>query len=190
MSTVLEPFDTKVEFEAWPKIPRAVLGDVVITEKMDGTNACVIIEEGVITGVQSRKRMINVGKDNDNYGFASYVRQNEQMFLDLGDGKHYGEWVGLGIQSNPHMFVQKFFYLFDTRRWGEHNVPQGDIKVVRVLHHGEYTRQTVDDVMNQLKTDAFITGYTPEGCVVYFPKLRANEKHTFAYSAGKWTGVA
>ena len=42
--------------------------------------------------------------------------------------------------------------------------------------------------MNQLKDNASTLGYTPEGIVVYFPKLDAMEKHTFAYSKGKWTG--
>lgn len=32
-----------IEFEAWPKTPRLSNGGVTITEKIDGTNACVII---------------------------------------------------------------------------------------------------------------------------------------------------
>ncbi len=189
MSTEVKPINTQVEFEPWAKIPRAVLGDCVMSMKMDGTNACVIIKDGAIVGVQSRKRMINVGKDSDNYGFASYVSQNEQMFLQLGEGRHYGEWAGLGIQSNPHNLPNKQFFLFDTRRWGEHNPPPGCISVVEVLHHGEYTRQNVDDVMNNLKTRSEAEGWKAEGIVVYFPKLKAMEKHTFEYSKGKWTGI-
>lgn len=188
MSTVVKPIDTQVEFQAWPKIPRAVFGDVYITEKMDGTNACVIIEEGKIVGVQSRKRMINVGKENDNYGFATYVSENEEMFLALGDGRHYGEWVGLGIQKNPHGFPEKRFYLFNTRRWGDHNPPPEGIYVVPVLYHGEYSRDVVDTAMNKLLDSYKGTGNKPEGTVVFFPKLDAMEKHTFEYSKGKWTG--
>lgn len=189
MSTEMETIETSVEFQAWPKIPRAVLGDCVMSMKMDGTNACVIVEEGAIVGVQSRKRMINVGKENDNYGFATYVMQNKEKFLALGDGRHYGEWAGLGIQKNPHNLETKQFFLFDTRRWGEHNPPPEGINVVEVLHHGEYTRATVDQVMNELKTRSETEGWKAEGIVVYFPKLRAMEKHTFEYSKGKWTGV-
>jgi hypothetical protein len=33
-----------MEFEAFPKIPR-LKRDMVITEKIDGTNACVLIED-------------------------------------------------------------------------------------------------------------------------------------------------
>lgn len=189
MSTELEPIETSVEFQSWPKIPRAVLGDCVMTMKMDGTNACVIIEEGKVVGIQSRKRMINVGKDSDNYGFASYVVQNMDKFLELGEGKHYGEWAGLGIQKNPHNLENKQFFLFDTRRWGPHNKPPEGINVVEVLYQGEYTRSTVDDVMYNLRTRAHNEGWVAEGIVVYFPKLQAMEKHTFEYSKGKWTEV-
>jgi len=186
MSTVLKPINTTAEFEAWPKIPRSILGGVVITEKMDGTNACVIIKDGEVVGVQSRKKMINVGKDNDNYGFASYVSQNEEMFLALGDGRHYGEWVGLGINKNPHGFDKKYFYLFNTIRWGEHNQPPEGIKVVKVLHSGDYASQIINDIMEGLLVSSRDAGYKPEGIVVYFPKLKSMEKYTFEYSKGKW----
>lgn len=189
MSTELKPIDTSVDFVAWPKIPRNVLGGMVITEKMDGTNACVIIEEGKIVGVQSRKRMINVGKENDNYGFASYVSQNEEKFLQLGEGRHYGEWAGLGINGNPHCLPIKEFYLFDTRRWGEHNPPPEGIKVVRTLYNDRVDLDVVDSVMNQLADYAKEQGYKPEGIVVDYPKLGINEKYTFEYAQGKWTGI-
>ena len=185
----VKPIDTSAEFQPWPKISRSVLGDCVMSMKMDGTNACVIIEEGKIVGVQSRKRMINVGKDNDNFGFASYVSQNEAKFLQLGEGRHYGEWAGLGIQKNPHNLENKQFFLFDTRRWGEHNPPPEGINVVEVLYQGEYTKSKVDEVMNELKTRSETEGWKAEGIVVYFPKLSTMEKHTFEYSKGKWTGV-
>ena len=195
VSTKLKSIETKAEFEAWPKIPRAILGDCVMTNKMDGTNACVIIEGGVIVGVQSRKRMLNVGKDpetkqeRDNYGFASHVVHNKETFLALGEGRHYGEWAGEGIQKNPHDLTGKQFFLFNTLRWGVHNPPPKGIQVVEVLHHGEYTRQTVDDVMNDLLDRSVTEGWKAEGIVVYFPKIKAMEKHTFEYSKGKWTGA-
>lgn len=188
MNTTVEQVNTKVEFEAWAKIPRAVLGDVVITEKIDGTNACVIIKDGEIVGIQSRKRMLNVGKENDNYGFATHVMENKERFLGLGEGRHYGEWAGIGIQKNPHNLDAKYFFLFNTLRWGAHNNPPEGIKVVRVIHQGEYTRAVIDGVMNKLKDDSEDAGYIAEGIVVFFPKLKAMEKHTFKYSKGKWLG--
>ena len=104
-----------VEFKAWEKIPRENPFTVTITEKIDGTNACIIIMDGEIVGVQSRKRLITVLEDN--YGFAKWVEYNKKDLLGLGDGYHYGEWAGLGIQGNPHKLDKKHFFLFNTFRW-------------------------------------------------------------------------
>lgn len=77
---------SKVEFKSWGKIPRAIGEGVTITEKLDGTNACVVIQDGVIAGVQSRNRFIT--PEDDNYGFARWVSENEHELLKLGEGYH------------------------------------------------------------------------------------------------------
>src|SRR5690242_15477805 len=106
-----------IEFEAFPKIPR-LRRDMVVTEKIDGTNAAIGIkpagtfnfEEGpdpaiiacvgvgdddYVVYAQSRKRLIT--PDADNYGFARWVVDNAQtLALDLGPGLHFGEWWGHG----------------------------------------------------------------------------------------------
>ena len=175
-----------VTFKAWPKIPRNILGKCIITEKIDGTNACVIIEGGRIIGVQSRKRMIT--PEDDNYGFAEYVHSNKTMFLNLGDGRHYGEWAGLGIQKNPLNLDAKYFYLFNTRRWGTHNPPPDGIKVVPKLYEGIYSGSIIDETMEKLWQHGLENNVKHEGVVVYLPKLDAMEKYTFEYSKGKWRG--
>jgi hypothetical protein len=172
-------------FKEWPKIPRGVLGTVVITEKMDGTNACIIIEDDKIIGVQSRKRLIT--PEDDNYGFAGWVSRNEEELLGLGEGYHYGEWAGLGIQGNPHCLPEKQFFLFNTARWGEHNPNTPKCcKVVQKLFTGEYTSDIISDIMHDLANTAKESKYKPEGIIVYFPKLGAMEKHTYNAPEGKW----
>ena len=37
---------SNVEFKAWDKIPRENPFKVTISEKIDGTNACVIVKDG------------------------------------------------------------------------------------------------------------------------------------------------
>lgn len=175
-----------VEFKAWPKIPRNVLSDVYITEKMNGTNACIIIEGGAVVGVQSRKRFITPGKDNDNYGLAGWVERNMDNVLLLGDGRHYGEWTGLGINGNDHNLEDKQYYLFDTRRWHSGNLPPEPFKVVRILVVHEYSTKLVEDTMCELKAHGEAQGYTPEGIIIYFPKLDLREKVTFNFNKGKW----
>lgn len=173
-----------VEFRAWPKIPRGQHEQITITEKMDGTNGCVVIEDGQIVGVQSRKRFIN--PLDDNYGFAQWVQDNEEELLKMGDGYHYGEWTGLGIQRNPHRLPDKRFYLFNTFRWGEHNPnTPACCHVVPVLYQGASSAENIYLTLEDLHDEAE-GKYVPEGIIVYFHKTRRYEKHTFANTHGKW----
>lgn len=117
-------------FKAWPKIPRVENRKEYYTEKIDGTNACIIIQEtkADITGclyqhqvsdieygvwAQSRTRLIT--PEDDNYGFARWVKDNAEELVKLGPGYHYGEWWGLGIQRGYNQ-TEKKFSLFNTYR--------------------------------------------------------------------------
>ena len=170
-------------FKAWPKISR--IGEnltVTITEKIDGTNACIIISDGEIVGVQSRNRLIT--PESDNAGFARWVRENEEELKGLGDGYHYGEWAGPSIQQNPLKLEEKAFFLFNTFRWGPHNPPPTICKVVPVLNADvEYSPGLISDVMRDLKV---LRDYEPEGIIVYFHVFRTNVKVTYKNSQGKW----
>ena len=167
------------EFKKWEKIPRDNPFSVTITEKIDGTNACVIIEDGVITGVQSRKRLIT--PDDDNYDFAKWVELNKDELLQMGDGYHYGEWAGPGIQKNPLKLDRRKFFLFDVRRWNSNNpnIPPC-CDVVPVLFNGELKPGQVDDLLQEME----LTGR--EGVVVYYHAFRSRTKHTVKYHRGKW----
>lgn len=174
-----------VEFKAWPKIPRATGERVTITEKLDGTNACIIIEDGQIVGTQSRKRLI--APSDDNYGFATWVESNREELLGLGEGYHYGEWAGLGIQKNPHNLASKKFFLFNTFRWNANNPNRPKCcEVVPVLYEGEVKPDIFDKAMAALKKLSLEAGYTPEGIVSYYHKTKRYEKLTYNYAAGKW----
>jgi hypothetical protein len=129
-----------IPFEAWPKIPR-LAKDIVITEKLDGTNAQVYVEltHGVVaegraaegaTLVEmsdgtwmtvyagSRKRWIT--PERDNYGFATWVEANAlTLAKDLGPGHHFGEWWGAGIQRRYDQLVKRWS-LFNVYRFGPH----------------------------------------------------------------------
>lgn len=120
------------EFAAFPKIYR-LNREVIVTEKIDGTNACVVIEAGFVQdsqdgwcagllgkegwlkiGAQSRGRVIT--PDDDNFGFAAWVRENAQSLSELGPGHHFGEWWGQGIQRGYDRATREFS-LFNTTRW-------------------------------------------------------------------------
>ena len=173
-----------VEFKAWEKIPRENPFTVTISEKINGTNACIIISDGSIVGVQSRKRLIT--PEDDNFGFASWVVQHSDELLSLGDGYHYGEWAGPGIQKNPHALSEKTFFLFNTFRWNPDNPNRpACCSVVPVLFCGELSEDEIPYLLTILEADA-TEGQTPEGVVVYYHAFRKYTKHTIKSPNGKW----
>lgn len=167
-----------VEFKPWPKIKRLskVFG-VYVTEKIDGTNACVIVEDGKVVGCQSRNRLISVGSDN--MGFASWVERNSEELSQLGDGYHYGEWAGPGIQKNPHGLEEKTFFLFNHYRWKDER--PSCCSVVPLLYEGDYDKDVINKLMEKGSENP---GF--EGIMVYFPFADAYLKHTVKSPEGKW----
>lgn len=115
----------KPEFQAWPKIPRWQNESYVITEKIDGTNGCIIITEYGDIFAQSRTRILDETSDGDNYGFCKWVLGNKDDLLSLGEGYHYGEWWGCGIQRN-YGLTERRFSLFNV--W-MHEIPECVSKV-------------------------------------------------------------
>ena len=97
----------------WPKISR-LNREVIVTEKIDGTNACVIIGEDCTVAAQSRTRIIT--PEDDNFGFAAWVRDHSEELKQLGPGHHFGEWWGRGIQRTYGRTWRRFS-LFNTERW-------------------------------------------------------------------------
>ena len=122
------------EFQPFPKMAR-LNREMVISEKIDGTNAQVFITPiskdsqdpfciaywygpdastwGLYAG--SRNRWLQPGK-SDNYGFAAWVLANVEELKKLGPGRHFGEWFGRGIQRN-YGLTERRFSLFNVARW-------------------------------------------------------------------------
>ena len=68
--------------------------ECVISEKIDGINAQILITEsgGIFAG--SRTRWIT--PEDDNFGFAAWVEENKEELIKLGVGRHFGEFYGRG----------------------------------------------------------------------------------------------
>ena len=167
------------EFQPWPKIAR-LNRNCVITEKLDGTNAAIIITEQMQVGAQSRKRLITT--EDDNYGFARWVADNEeQLACLLGPGRHFGEWWGAGIQRRYGM-TEKRFSLFNAGRWADTDlaeVPQ--LGTVPVLYDGPFSTHEVEEVVRDLDylgSKAAPDFYDPEGVVVFLSASREMYKVT------------
>lgn len=129
-----------IEFKEFPKIAR-LNREVIISEKIDGTNAAVIVgEDGTSIAAQSRSRLIT--PEDDNFGFARWVQDNAQELLKLGPGHHFGEWWGCGIQRN-YGLTEKRFSLFNVTRWEDNPKRPACVHVVPVILRGGASEQFV-----------------------------------------------
>ena len=199
-----------MEFTAWPKTPR-LFRDAVITEKIDGTNAAVIVRrlpdpeepstQAVAevkdetepfdtyyeVGAQSRSRLIT--PEADNFGFASWIRDNALgLVARLGEGTHFGEWWGSGIQRGYGLTGgERRFSLFNVHRYAdvvqplaedEDGAPYPDVPglgVVPVLSQHTFDTVHVLWALSQLRENGSqaAPGFDrPEGVVVFHSASR------------------
>lgn len=123
-----------IEFKEFPKIAR-LNREVIVTEKIDGTNAAVIVTEDGQVAAQSRSRLIT--PEDDNFGFAAWVQENADMLrIGLGPGHHFGEWWGRGVQRG-YGLQERRFSLFNVSRWNDDAVRPACCHVVPVIIRGE-----------------------------------------------------
>ena len=154
-----------MEFQKFPKIAR-LSRNCIITEKIDGTNAQIYIgkDEEFLTG--SRKRWIT--PENDNAGFAKWAMEHKEELLQLGPGRHFGEWWGLGIQRKYDL-DEKRFSLFNVERWTEENTPNC-CHVVPILYSGMFTTHIIATILGHLDYTGSLAApgfMNPEGIVIF-----------------------
>lgn len=155
-----------LEFSPMPKIAR-LSRPVIITEKLDGTNASIYIGEDEAFLIGSRKRWIT--PEADNYGFARWATANKDELLRLGPGHHFGEWWGNGIQRG-YGLKEKRFSLFNVSRWSDDSVRPACCSIVPTLYQEMFTTQAVEDALNNLREfgSQAAPGYMkPEGVIVF-----------------------
>lgn len=165
------------DFQAFDKIPR-LRRNVVVTEKIDGTNAIVWVSEDLsIVHAGSRSRWIT--PEDDNYGFARWVAENRDELRRLGPGFHYGEWWGQGIQRRYNI-EGKRFSLFNAGRWADPATRPACCDVVPVLAQGSQD-EVVEAALHRLRTEGSVAApgfMRPEGIVVYHTASRSLFKVT------------
>lgn len=172
-----------MEFCSFPKIAR-LSREVIVTEKIDGTNAQLYIGVDNTILVGSRSRWITPA--DDNFGFAAWVAEHHDELLTLGPGHHFGEWWGRGIQRG-YGAPDRRWSLFNTVRWALHGstpqpIPTGDPRVLKlqdvlpqccglvpVLWRGNFDDLNVKSLMLELAATgsrAWPGFHRPEGIVV------------------------
>jgi hypothetical protein len=168
------------EFEPFTKIARWSRG-VVITEKIDGTNAGIWVNEtGTELLAASRSKWLLPGEP-DNFGFRAWVEARRQELLRLGPGLHFGEWWGSGIQRS-YGLKEKRFSLFNVSRWTVQTAPAG-CSVVPVLWSGsaDDLHDAVSSILARLRAEGSVAapGFArPEGIIIYHTASRTLFKKT------------
>jgi hypothetical protein len=175
---------TLPEFKPFPKMAR-LSREIIVTEKLDGTNASIhITEEGdILAG--SRNRWIT--PVSDNYGFAAWVRDHRDELLTLGAGTHFGEWWGNGIQRG-YSLTEKRFSLFNTSR-GD-NLP-ACCHLVPILYQGEFCTVEIDFALRDLseRGSRAAPGFMrAEGLVVFHTAANVGFKKTLQSDDAKGRG--
>ena len=185
------------EFQMFPKMGR-YSRDVVVTEKIDGTNAQILITEDgdFLTG--SRKRWIT--PEQDNFGFSRWAHEHKDELMQLGVGRHFGEWWGSKIQRGYGLVNgDKRFSLFNTIRWCLHDedpqqIPCGDPRMVKmqdclpacvglvpVLWNGNFDDLCIGAILDDLArfgSRAEKGFMNPEGIVIFHTAANVGFKKT------------
>lgn len=174
------------EFEAFQKIPR-LSRECTITEKIDGTNACILIGENgeFLTG--SRTRWIT--PEDDNFGFSRWAHENKDELLKLGIGRHFGEWWGSGIQRK-YGITEKRFSLFNVSKWNDDAARPSCCHVVPMLFNGLFTTAETDKALLSLKVNGSYAaeGFNnPEGIIIYHHAANLYFKKTLSKDE-EWKG--
>jgi len=188
---------------AFPKIAR-LRRDIIVTEKIDGTNGQIFIwdelginpdtdnlfgtppdgvpwlcdENGIHLAAGSKSRWVT--PLNDNYGFASWAQQNASDLIQLGHGRHFGEWWGSGIQRK-YGLKEKRFSLFNTTRWKDGLPRIPGVHVVPVLYQGMFDEGKIIHTLWSLQVTGSVAapGYmNPEGVVIFHTASGAMFKQT------------
>jgi hypothetical protein len=198
-------------FREFPKIARLYKGNIVVTEKIDGTNGQIYIVNGECpdalatievdadstTGTESllysifagsRSRWLSRGK-GDNFAFAHWVAENAYaLATGLGEGRHFGEWWGRGIQRGYNQ-ADRNFSLFNVGRWftpgGVGQMPDLDtedlpnpvpavpgLSTVPIVYYGPWFGRAADPVSEALRrlqySGSTLDSRTPaEGVMVF-----------------------
>jgi hypothetical protein len=203
-----------MEFQPFPKIARWSR-EITITEKIDGTNASVYIGPGdpddpavlvascaapgdpfIVMKAGSRTRWITPA--DDNFGFARWAKAHEEELFGLGQGHHFGEWWGAGIQRK-YGLSEKRWSLFNSGRWCAHDAEPAVFAtadprvsrsqerapecchVVPTLYRGPNNPGVVDvslEKLSRLGSEAALAFPNPEGVIIWHEAARVAFKKT------------
>ena len=182
------------EFKGFMKIGR-LSREIIVSEKIDGTNGQIQIGEDGRMFIGSRSQWIAEiigdqvnytahdlrGKPVDNHGFAGWCFSNRDELRKLGQGRHFGEWWGSGIQRGYNI-GDKRLSLFNINKWSDDSVRPKCCHVVPQLWTGDFDTPSIFAVMSALKEHGSraAPGFmSQEGVVIFHAQAHILLKKTF-----------
>jgi hypothetical protein len=177
------------DFKKFSKIEWLDSVTMTITQKMHGTNAQILIQKNSDGELEmhcgSKTRWLT--PVSDNYGFCQWANENKEELINfLGEGRHYGEWCGPGINSGEGL-EEKTLFLFEF--WKHKDKPSfpKNVRCVPVLHRGAFSPDFIKLNMLKLKYDGSyaVSGfYNVEGAVIQIGETRY--KQVFKPEETQW----
>lgn len=155
-----------------------------LEDEADKPRGQVLVDNGdgiYAVAAQSRNRDLMMepvhfseAEDNwrkrDNAGFAAWVWENAYgLVRDLGEGLHFGEWWGQGI-NRAYGLDHKRFSLFNTERWKGAVLEVPQLGVVPILYEGQFDEAQIEIAERQLLEEGSraAPGFTrPEGLMMF-----------------------
>lgn len=185
-------------FVPFPKMAR-LRRDILITEKIDGVNAQIVIvprgtyADGNLFGkpvadcgaywIYAGGRNRWVTQEDDNFGFAGWVQDNKEELVKLGQGRHFGEWWGRGI-NRGYGIQDRRFSLFNVSRWSHpdsiKSLPEC-CDIVPLLYSGPFSTEATDSALRCLEVagSRAAPGFmNPEGIAVWHTAANVGFKQT------------
>lgn len=127
---------------------------VICTEKLDGTNVSIIVENGVITSIWNRTNRIPFFCKGKSFIIEGLLESFERGYCELQDGQWFGELIGPRVNGNPYKLKKHLWIPFKTyakehlmyKSWGKYPKDFQTISEwLKVDIFSLYMRRTVDE---------------------------------------------
>jgi hypothetical protein len=88
--------------------------EVLCTEKLDGTDVSIVIENRVIVSIWNRTNRIPFFCKGSMHIIEGVIEAFERGYTDLPDGQHFGEVIGPKLNGNPYKLNKHIWIPFNT----------------------------------------------------------------------------
>lgn len=101
---------------------------VLATEKLDGTDVSIVVENGQVVSVWNRENRVPFFGKGARHLTEAVLNSFERGYCNLPDGQWFGEALGPKIQGNPYMLDEHLWIPFLTyardklayKSWGKY----------------------------------------------------------------------